>query len=150
MIGFIGISLQLQLIITAHTLNSLSDESLINLSLISTLLNSWNALPFITAWESNRDHRLQGFHSVSRIHCLGNHVLIRGNTLIPPSMFVAAKCVLTVRCLAMDYFVKILTCPYRIMLWELESSGRFCCLMYWTLVLLTRIGCSLHCHEPVW
>jgi hypothetical protein len=41
MIGFIGTSLQLQLILTAHTLNSLTgllDKSLVNLGLISTAL----------------------------------------------------------------------------------------------------------------
>jgi hypothetical protein len=55
-----------------------------------------------------RDHRLQGFcYSVSRMRCLGNNILIRGNAFIPWSVFVAAKRVLTIRCLAMGYFITL-------------------------------------------
>jgi hypothetical protein len=51
MIGFTGTTLQLELMITAHTLNSFlttSDESLTNLGLVSTTLEFTNALPFIS------------------------------------------------------------------------------------------------------
>jgi hypothetical protein len=85
------------------------------------------------------NHCLEGFHSVSLMRCLGNRVVIRGNALILPNVFVVAKRILTICCLAMDYFITILTCTHIIMLWELESSGRVCCSMYWTLVLLPEL-----------
>jgi hypothetical protein len=72
MMGFIGTSLQLQLIIAAHTLNfflmpyeeplwRISHESLINLGLISTTTSSRNALPFITSRELKADHHFPQF-----------------------------------------------------------------------------------------
>jgi hypothetical protein len=75
MIGFIGTSLQLQPVITAHTLNcfwttSVLRVSLQNLSVLSESRSGFYSLqltkytPFITAWEPNRNHRFQGFHSV--------------------------------------------------------------------------------------
>jgi hypothetical protein len=68
-----------------------------------------NLLPFINAREPNRDYCIRGFHYCSSwMHCLGNHILIRDNALIPPSMFVSGKRVLTIRCLAMDYFGTII------------------------------------------
>jgi hypothetical protein len=57
MIGFIGTSLQLQSIITAHTELILNDDRLMNLYEESDSFKCMNELPFITAKEPNRDHR---------------------------------------------------------------------------------------------
>jgi hypothetical protein len=81
MIGFIGTSLKLQSIITAHTLNSFlttfvcrtSMKDLLNSKSKSKSLEFTNELPYITAREPNRDHRLQGFHYCSSwMRCLRN------------------------------------------------------------------------------
>jgi hypothetical protein len=112
MIGFIGTYLQLQLTIIAHTLNSflMSDESLTNPELISTLTLSLSLIHESTAFYNCHAAIIEftvSEGSITVFHeCgLGNHVLIWGNTLIPPSMFTVSKRVLTIRCLAMDYFV---------------------------------------------
>jgi hypothetical protein len=84
-------------------LTDLYEESLMNLGLISR-----SALPFITftrpGWKSlsPRVPLLFFMNPLSR-----NLMLIHCNAFIPPSVFVAAKSVLTIRCLAMDYFVTI-------------------------------------------
>jgi hypothetical protein len=122
MIGFIGTSLQLQPIITAHTLNSFwmpYDSCLTNL--YEESLEFMNEIPFITAREPNRDHRLQGLYYSSWIRCLGNvHELLpskMSDSTIPAfrrylpsrsltngvSFLLSWKRVLASRCLAMDY-----------------------------------------------
>jgi hypothetical protein len=72
MTGFIGTSLQLQSIIAAHTLNSFWTTSVLRMLYVESL-ELTNELPFTTAREPNKDHRLQGFHYCSSwIRCLGN------------------------------------------------------------------------------
>jgi hypothetical protein len=103
--------LQLHLIITAHTLKSflimnlslyffwISGLSLFpSLLLLSTTHCSVWKISLITSGEPYRNHRPQGFQYCICLHCAGYNVLIRGNTLIP--MFVAARRVLTICCLA--------------------------------------------------
>jgi hypothetical protein len=78
MTGFIGTSLQLQPIITAHTLNCF--WILLRMNCDCCLTNFYedsleftNELPFITVREPHRDHRLQEFHYCSSwMCCLGN------------------------------------------------------------------------------
>jgi hypothetical protein len=109
----------------------LNDVCLTNLRLLSESLKFTNELPYISARESNRDHRLQEFHYCSSwMRCLGNmHGPLNrkiGNSVssstIPAFMrclpkrcsamdcssFLSRKRVLTSRCLVMDYSVTIL------------------------------------------
>jgi hypothetical protein len=78
MIGFIGTSLQLQLIITAHALNSIITTSVWrispkNLSLVSTLSNSWIRCLLWLLCSPDRSYHFQGFHyGFSWMCCLGN------------------------------------------------------------------------------
>jgi hypothetical protein len=80
MIGFIGTSLQLQLIVRVHALNAFWTTSVLRISLKNLGLIS--TTPWIhksTAFPPgpNRNHCLQGFHFCSSwMLCLGNHVLI--------------------------------------------------------------------------
>jgi hypothetical protein len=78
MTGFVGISLQFQLLITAHTLNCFLRTS-------AWRISDWSLLSrfhethcvFISAREANRTHRLRRFHYRSSwMHCFWNHVLI--------------------------------------------------------------------------
>jgi hypothetical protein len=106
MIGFIGTSLQLHWIITAHTLNSfwtasVGQMSMKILSLLSTTLEFANELPFITVRKLNRDHRLQGFHYCSLwMGCLRNvHELLpskMGNFVSGSTLLAFRQCLLSV------------------------------------------------------
>jgi hypothetical protein len=127
MIGFIGTSLFLQLIMTAHTSNSfwMNYDSCLTNALYEESLEFTNEFPFITAREPNGDHRLQGFHccpswmrSLGNVHeplpskmdnsVLGSTIPALGRCL-PSSCqengfcYFSRKRLLASRCLAMDY-----------------------------------------------
>jgi hypothetical protein len=66
-----------------------------------SLLCLADSTPFITSGELYRNHRLQGFQYCVCLCCAGYDVLIQGNSLI--LVFVATRCVLTIRFLATGY-----------------------------------------------
>jgi hypothetical protein len=110
-----------ELLLKDVCLTNLSEESLTNLGLTSTFTQSLeftNPLPFVTAREPNMSTASKGSilcftYALSRKPCINSGQRFDS----PPSVFVAAKHVLTIRYLAMDYFVTILK-------WILESKDQ--------------------------
>jgi hypothetical protein len=136
-----------------HTLNSCWITSVWRISHYSRTDLYYYSLSRIrdsTAWEPDRDHSLQGFHScVSRMCCLGNRELIRGNALISPSVFVAAKRVLTVRYLAMDHFVHYITLIKTIFSVEYKETMTAMRILYLAVRLMTTINIKWIYHLSV-
>jgi hypothetical protein len=108
-ICFILISLQLLPIMTLHKLKSFWTTSVWGISLknLSLLYESQARLYYSWTHESTAFYK---FHSAPSInHQVFCYFLCQslGKALIHPSVFVAAKRVLTNRCLAMNYFVTL-------------------------------------------